>query len=83
MENIMTKSARGELRKIVEDCQRRLDGGVGTEYDEVMTRVAEYIAAIELKLCQIQLEKEFLWTRDLSQQEQIRVNTTILNGEIE
>lgn len=73
MENIMTKSARSELRKIVEDCQRRLDGGVGTEYDQVMTKVAEYISAIERRLCIIEMERQFYLCKTLSAEETQRI----------
>lgn len=73
MEDIMIKSARGELRKIVEDCQRRLDGGIGTEYDQVMTKVAEYINAIEQRLCFIELEKQYYLGKHLSAEEKQRV----------
>ena len=78
----MTRSARSELYRIVQDCQQRLDGGVGTEYDVVMTKVAEYIAAIEKKLCEVQMEKEFFYAKDLTKEEQIRVNNSILSKEV-
>ena len=77
----MTKSARGELFKIVKDCKQRMDGGVGTEYDEVMCKVAEYISALELKLATAAMEREFLWTKELSKEEQLRVNASLLNKE--
>ena len=81
METIMTKSARGELYKIVQECQQRINEGKGTQYDEIMTRVSEYIAAIELKLAQLMYEKELFHTKNLTREEQSRVVTVMLQQE--
>ena len=81
METIMTKSARGELYKIVQECQQRINEGKGTQYDEIMTRVSEYIAAIELKLAQLMYEKELFHTKNLTREEQSRVVTMMLQQE--
>lgn len=74
----MTKSARGEFYNIYQDCKKRLEGGVGTEYDEVIAKVYVYVASLENLIAHQKREQEFILMKQLSGHDvQIVINETL------